>query len=166
MVLGQIERAPALVPDQPDHRETAGVDVGTDPWPLDLPRTSDRPLRTDRAHPPELERAAQPIQREDLAADERPEEGRAVLRWLRIGRNGQPGFEALADVPDHPAAQPGGRIAHPHPAWVDRPESQRGPGREAVREMQPVGAWQEARNGVRFDHRREAYSWTSHHGRL
>ena len=45
MALGQAERAEPVVPHQPDHREAAGVDVGADPWPLDLPGPPQRPLR-------------------------------------------------------------------------------------------------------------------------
>ena len=99
VALGQSPRAEAAVADEADHRQAAGIDVGADLGPLDLAGAPRGSLGADRAHPPEREGRAQPVERQDLAPHERPEEGRAVGRWLRGGRDREAGFEALADEP-------------------------------------------------------------------
>ena len=113
----------------------------------------------ERSHPPEAQRRAEPVERQDLASDERLEQGRAVGRRLGVGRD-RAARPRTARGRTSSSRRTGPADASPMPTQRGSigPKRHGRPGREAVREMQPVRARQEARDRVRVDHRPESTS--------
>ena len=149
VVTRQFERVHPGDADQADHREVALVDLAPDLRPLALERrggpvAAERPAQ--RRPRPEPDRQDEPVERLHLAADDRAEARRAVRRRRPVGRRFDARLEQVADRVAHPAAEAGRGVADPDDPRIERAEPDRRARREAVREMEAVGAGQEARD--------------------